>query len=208
MGIHVLIKSGKDNILYYLAKGLGTPRADESGPCLPIDRMPFGLLSYNICYFALDSVNKVKADPDYIQWESAMFSNFGNKWVCLQRGPGFAYGALEEDRVIEESSEVEVHGSNTVTGGSSGSILQQAWQEVFGDDGCTSPDTAFDPCDASNKEPLNGNISIPHDGRTDDENTCTPSQDVSFLWARLSGQDKEQVVAGDNPTEIEEMHGL
>ena len=35
-----------------------------------------------------------------------------------------------------------------------------------------------------------------------------PSEDVSFLWARLSGQDKEQVVAGDNPTEIEEMHGL
>ena len=112
-GIHVLNKNGKDNILYYLAKGLGTPQADESGPRLPIDRMPFGLLSYNICYFALDAVNKVKADPDYIQWESTMFSNFGHKWVCLQRGPGFAYGALGEDRVSEESSEVEVHGTIT-----------------------------------------------------------------------------------------------
>ena len=207
-GIHVLNKNGKDNILYYLAKGLGTPRADESGPSLPIDRMPFGLLSYNIRYFALDAVNKVKADPDYMQWESTMFSNFGHKWVCLQRGPGFAYGALGEDRVSEESSEVEVHGTNTVTDDSSGSILQQAWQESFGDDGCISPDTAFDPFDAANQETMNLNISLPPDGSTDNESTCTPSQDVSFLWARLSGQDKEQVAAGDSPTEIEEMHGV
>ena len=170
--------------------------------------MPFGLLSYNIHYFALDAVNKVKADPDYIQWESTMFSNFGHKWVCLQRGPGFAYGALEEEHVSEESSEVEVHDTNTVTGDSSGGILQQAWQEVFGDDGCTSLDTALDPFDASNQEPLNVDISVPPDGRTADEGTCTPSQEVSFLWARLSGQDKEEVVAGDSPTEIEEMHGV
>lgn len=118
--------------------------------------------------------------------------------------------ALEEGCVGEESSEVKVHGTNTVTDDSSGStcILQQAWQEVFGDDGCISPDTAFDPFDASNQEPLNVVMSIPPDGRTGDESTCTPSQDVSFLWARLSGQDKEQVGAGDSPTEIEEMHGV
>ena len=40
-GIHVLNKNGKEDILYYQAKGLRTPRADESGPCLPINRMPF-----------------------------------------------------------------------------------------------------------------------------------------------------------------------
>ena len=123
-----------------------------------IGPMPFGLLSYNIRYFVLDAVNKVKADPDYIQRESTMFSNFGHKWVCLQRGPGFAYGALEEEHVSEESSEAEVHGTNTVTGDSSGGILQQAWQEVFGDDGYTSLDTALDPFDASNQEPLNVNL--------------------------------------------------
>lgn len=80
-----------------------------------------------------------------------MFSNFGHKWVCLQRGPGFAYGALEEEYVNEDSSAVQVHGTNTVTDGSSDSILQQAWQKVFGDDGYTSPDTAFDPFDASDQ---------------------------------------------------------
>ncbi|XP_068757357.1 uncharacterized protein [Montipora capricornis] len=71
----------------------------------------------------------------YIQWESTMFSNFGHKWVCLQTGPGFAYSALEEEHVNEESCEVEVHGTKTVTDGSSDSILQQARQQVFGEDG-------------------------------------------------------------------------
>ena len=126
----------------------------------------------------------------------------------MQRGPGFACGALEEEHVSEESSEVEMHSTNTVTDDSSGGILQQAWQEVFGDDGCTSPDTALDPFDTSNQEPLNVNISVPPDGRTDNESTCTPSQEISFLWARLSGQDKEEVVAGDSPTEMVEMHGV
>ena len=91
-----------------------------------------------------------------------------------------------------------MHGTNTVTYNSSSSILQQAWKEVFGDDGI-SPDAAFDPFDASNQEPLNANISIPG-GRAHNESSG-PSQDVSFIWARLSGQDKEEVVAGDSPTE-------
>ena len=49
-GISVLHQNEKDNIIYYLAKGLGTPREDGTGPRLPIDRMSFGLLSYNIRY--------------------------------------------------------------------------------------------------------------------------------------------------------------
>ena len=32
----------------------------------PIDRMPFGLLSYNIQYFSSDTVNNLRADSDYI----------------------------------------------------------------------------------------------------------------------------------------------
>ena len=118
-GIHVLYQNGKDNILYYLAKGLGTSCADLTGPHLPFNRMPFGLLSYNIHYFALDYVNKVKAVPDYILWESTMFSNFGHKWVCLQRGLGFPYDALEQEPFHEETHEVKVQGTGTVTDDSS-----------------------------------------------------------------------------------------
>jgi hypothetical protein len=47
-GFKELFVSGKDNIIYRLVKGLSTKRKDSSGPRLPIDGMPFGLLSYNI----------------------------------------------------------------------------------------------------------------------------------------------------------------
>ena len=61
-GINVLYHNGKENIIYCLAKGLGTPRRDASGPRLPIDRMSFGLLNYNILYFALDKINNILSD--------------------------------------------------------------------------------------------------------------------------------------------------
>ena len=96
---NVLRENGKDNILYHLAKGLGTPREDGTGPRLPIHRMPFGLLNYNIRYFSSETVNKLKADPDYIQLEATMYANFGHKWVCLQQGPGFAYDEADLSNV-------------------------------------------------------------------------------------------------------------
>lgn len=90
-GISVIHQNEKDNIIYYLVKGLGTPREDCTGPRLPIDRMPFGLLSYNIRYFALDKINNITSDPHYVQWETTMFSNFAHKWIYLQRVTGFVY---------------------------------------------------------------------------------------------------------------------
>ncbi len=120
---NVLRENGKDNILYHLAKGLGTPREDGTGPRLPIHRMQFGLLNYNIRYFSSETVNKLKADSDYIQWEATMYANFGHKWVCLQQGPGFAYDEAD-------LSNVEHDGSNEQpTVDNSYGLLQQAWAE-------------------------------------------------------------------------------
>ena len=205
-GISVLHQNGKDNILYYLAKGLGTPRADKTGPRLPLNKMPFGLVSYNIRYFALDSVNNVKADPDYIQWESTMFSNFGHKWLCLQRGPGFAYGVLENNPLDSASHEAEVQGTETVNDDASHGILQQAWEEAGVD--VDSPDNASEPFDASSQELHVQNEHVPLDPSTNNASTCSSSQELTFLWAWLSGQDKEEIVTGDNPIESEEMHGV
>ena len=97
-GINVLYQNGNENVIYYLAKGLGTPRRDGSGPRLPIDRLPIGLISYNICYFALDKIN-VSFDSHYVQWEITMFYNSGHKWVCVQRGPGFGFDHAEGEEL-------------------------------------------------------------------------------------------------------------
>ena len=51
--------SGRSNILYELAFGLGTQRPDGSGPRFPTDRMPMGLLEYVVNFFASQSMNEV-----------------------------------------------------------------------------------------------------------------------------------------------------
>ncbi|CAH3163834.1 unnamed protein product [Porites lobata] len=128
-GINVLHSNGKENVLYYLARGLGMSRKDGSGPRLPIDKMPFGLLSYNIRYFAMDTVNNISSDPHFVEWETTMFSNFGHKWICLQRGPGFAY----DETVVDDSSAAACNSTSNTNSSEQGSssILQQAWNETF-----------------------------------------------------------------------------
>ena len=121
----VLRDNKKDNILYHLAKGLGLQREDGTVPRLPIHRMPFGMLSYNIRYFSSKTVNRIRADPDYIEWEATMCANCGHKWICLQRGPGFAYEE-DVDKDEECGDNVQPVGYNSCNH----NLLQQAWSDT------------------------------------------------------------------------------
>ena len=51
MSMQHLDSSGKVNVLYELAKGLGTLRPDSTEPLFPITRMPFGLMQYMVTFF-------------------------------------------------------------------------------------------------------------------------------------------------------------
>ena len=268
-GISVLHQNEKDNIIYYLAKGLGTPREDGTGPRLPIDRMPFGLLSYNIRYFALDKVNNITSDPHYVQWETTMFSNFGHKWICLQRGPGFAYDKDEgQDLSISQPTSLPVCEPDNSS--SSPEILQQAWQETFPQgtqtrDEITTEVHAESPANATyatniacvpeareegvvenfvnvigdlviespvesdglaqvanqvetgNQEPVGDVLEVEEtvvgsdvSELLDQVNVENTSYDhsVSYLWARLSTEEREEVVNGDNPADLAQFHGI
>jgi hypothetical protein len=46
---------------------------------MPIDRMPFGLVDYNIWYFAAHSNQKLGIEEHNAQWLETMFSHFGHK---------------------------------------------------------------------------------------------------------------------------------
>ena len=66
LSIHVmdwLQKNNKTNILYNLAYGLATQRPNGSDSRLPVKRMPFGLLEYNINFFAANTVEAVSLFP-------------------------------------------------------------------------------------------------------------------------------------------------
>lgn len=102
--------AGKDNLLYYLAVGLGKERPDGSGPRLPVDRMPFGLLSHNIKFFAVEDTACIKPEDHYIEWQTTMFSHFGHKWDKLFRGPMWSY---DGDSDNENDDEENAHESQT-----------------------------------------------------------------------------------------------
>ncbi len=54
------LKAGnRSNVLYNLAKGVGTNRMDESESRFPVTRMPMGLVEYTTNFFVADDLNAV-----------------------------------------------------------------------------------------------------------------------------------------------------
>ena len=214
-----LHENGKRNILYHLARGLGIEREDCSGPRLPIDRMPFGLLSYSIQYFSCDTVNNLRADPDYINWETTMYSNFGHKWACMQRGPGFAYEEKAEETVTDGSSTMSCE--NDVD--SQCDLLTQAWDETFGSsvemflpENDVMDVKSNSATDANILQHLGTEILQPDENEIHLENCSlnvdnlndSATEELGFLWARLSLEEQENVSLGDNFGINEKLHGV
>lgn len=94
----------RSNVLYGLAKAVGTMRGDESDSLMPARRMPMGLVEHIINFFCSSSLYKVDeaskmprqasllllqvcCPDDYRQWLVSMFSLFGTKFVKLYSGP-------------------------------------------------------------------------------------------------------------------------
>ncbi|XP_065891566.1 uncharacterized protein [Dysidea avara] len=79
--------NGRGNVLYNLAKGIGTLREDGQESRFPIKRMPMGLIEYSADFFAADNLQSISCPLDYRLWQQTMYSNFGQKWSILHHGP-------------------------------------------------------------------------------------------------------------------------
>ncbi len=55
-----LKRSERSNVLYNLAKGIGTPRDDGSDSRLPTRRMPMGLVEHIVNFFVAEAMRKVR----------------------------------------------------------------------------------------------------------------------------------------------------
>ena len=95
-GILTLYSAGKENIVYKLANVIAERRMD-------LERMPFGLIDYNIRFFDAENVVKLKMEEHYAIWQETMFAHFGHKWVSLNRGPMWQY---DEDEELKESQKL------------------------------------------------------------------------------------------------------
>ena len=75
---------------------------------MPLHRMPFGLIDYNLRFFSANNTQKIGIEDDYVQWLETMFAHFGHKWMCLHRGPVWQYEVKVEtdDQSNEGESEM------------------------------------------------------------------------------------------------------
>ena len=106
--METLYKGGKHNLIYSLSKCFEGP-----APRMDVNRMPYGLLDYNIRFFACNRTQKLGMEEHYASWLETMFSQFGHKWLCLHRGPVWQY-EVEQQAAVHvnadqaDSSEMDI----------------------------------------------------------------------------------------------------
>ena len=118
--LKVLLVNGKNNILYDAARCFGEMRPGEDCPRMPLSRMPFGLISHNLRFFASDSASYLEAPPDYRSWYQSIYTLFGNKWAAMHNGPMWSYIGNTDEEVESAPSADQ-----------SSDILTQALQQTF-----------------------------------------------------------------------------
>ena len=101
--MYTLHCAGKFNLLHSLSECF-FKCSNDSSTRLPLNRKPFGLLDYNIRFFAANAIQNVHAEKYYTTWIETMFAHFGHKWLCLFRGPAWQY-ETEPDNVDAEVSQ-------------------------------------------------------------------------------------------------------
>ena len=98
--ILTLYKAGKENIIYQFANKIAEKKLD-------MERMPFGLIDYNIRFFNAKNTVKLKMEDHYAVWQETMFAHFGHKWVSLNRGPMWQYDEEVQD-VAKSNAECDI----------------------------------------------------------------------------------------------------
>ena len=119
----VLFTNKKSNLIYDAASCFGEFRPNS--PRMPLERMPFGLISHNyLTFFSSDNASNLKAPADYKSWYQSMYTLFSNKWAAMHNGPMWSY---------EDSDAVEARSSSAPqTGDSSTSdVLAQVMHQTF-----------------------------------------------------------------------------
>ena len=100
----VLYEEGKHNLVYHISRCFNREH-EKAETRMPIDRMPFGLIDYNVRFFSSPSSQKLGIENHYALWLETMLAHFGQKWLCLFRGPFWQYA-------MQQCADVPLH-SNT-----------------------------------------------------------------------------------------------
>ena len=230
-----LFDAGKHNIVYHLCETL--QRQDSNGDTrLPLDRMPYGLLDYNIRFFSSSQTRQLVCEEHYASWIETMFSHFGHKWLCLHRGPVWQY-VDNKDEILQPSkslmeialdaSGIDLHSqifeednakslsasesSLTLSSMESISISSEENQQSI--EVGLSDNVSVAGCQTSVLEPIDKEISSVQDRLVefvvDGVSDNATGHAVSNLWTHVSDDDAFEIENGlNNPKEMEKHHGI
>ena len=189
--------AGKENTLYFLARSVGELRPDGSGPRMPLDRMPFGLIHHNLQFFAKDNVSNIHPCEHYAEWLTTMFAHFGHKWDKLYRGPMWSYDGDSSDE------EGDVPLTEPQTSQSLDNVVTQDSEEPTS--ACSNrPFDGMDDLLSQAVRETEGLEELMCNPGTQD---VEPSPEISSLWSGLSASDLADLEqASDSPLQVEQLH--
>ncbi len=81
-----LQQNGKSNLVYKWPQCINRQNG-EGKHVLSVNRMPFGLLQYQIEFFSASNTMSVHESADYSMWLDTMEADFGGRFMKLFRGP-------------------------------------------------------------------------------------------------------------------------
>ena len=161
---------------------------EGSAPRMPLDRMPYSLLDYNICFFARYRTQKLGMEAHYALWLETMFAQFGHKWMCLHREPAWQYDIRETEEAFQShgnQAEVDIIGS----------ALQESLLNLD-EEVC---DDSLEGVDGSlcNMSAISSDASVCSTSTTSNEEANIDEVvHVPNLWTRVSDRDKQDMELG------------
>jgi len=99
---------GRPNVVYFLCRCIAEKKEDGKTPLLPMDRMPFGLIQYQLEFFNATHVCQISEPEDFRLWRETMENEFGGgKFKRLFRGPMWS-SCEQKDIGIPQKARVNV----------------------------------------------------------------------------------------------------
>ncbi|CAB4042952.1 Hypothetical predicted protein [Paramuricea clavata] len=147
----VLHIEGKHNLLYHLSHCF-LSEEENGSTCMPLNRMPYGLIDYNIGFFSSASSQKLGLEEHYAMWLETMLAHFGQKWLCLFSGPCWQY-ELNDDS--QQTPHIEIPSVSNGVPSSSNEEILDCWNDKI----TASSGNAIQPS-SNNEIPRSSNAEI------------------------------------------------
>ena len=214
-----LFHKGKHNIVYNLFECL--QKDSNATTQMTLDRMPYGLIDYNIQFYASQQTRQIRCEEHYASWMETMFAHFGHKWLCLHRGPAWQFVEHSDDTVVYsgksivdialdasgihlEDEIIREDGSTYLTDLS----LSVSCEETQGGD---SVDLTFDNYLVNSEVSVAEESSFYHDMHETVDESCHNNTEtsISTLWTSINDDDLCEIESGENkPKDMEKYHGV